>query len=201
VTPLEGVKTALELGMLEVSGEMMQSVIPNDVTDPSISRVVQSYLSNPNVNLAIIMLINPEVDDTDSLFLNLLTYLDANLPRDIRQGSGLLLLVSKPEIALAKLKKVDPGHKMKAELTDNSIEDFVEKFCPSTYRFWDQWPDKKKMIGRVYLGEIEHLDGGARLKRPDFRSIQNIFGWLYTHFTGRKLGHGIIRRIWRWLRK
>lgn len=200
VQPVEGVKTELELGMLEVSGEMMQSVIPTDFSEPKISRVVQSYLANPHVNLAIILLVNPEVDDNDSLFLNLLTYLDANLPHDVRERSGLMLLVSKPDAALKKLKEVDRNYAMLSDLKGDAIEDYIEKFCPATYRFWDQWPSpKKKMIGRVYLGEIEQDGDKAKLIRPDFRSVENIFSWIYTHFTGRRLGPGRFRRLLNWL--
>ncbi|KAA6182746.1 GTP-binding protein [Thiohalocapsa marina] len=189
VTPLQGVRIPLQFNLLEVSGETLKEVLPTEHRDPVLARVLFELLSNEKIKFIIILLLNPAVHDNDDLFVNFLSYMDTNLPFNIRQRASLGIVVSKPGEALKTLKDLRQGYSHVAELRGKHTEDFVESFAKSTYRIWYDWPDpKKKMISRLYLGEIEDIKGQKRLVRPDYQSIEGIFDWMYQQFTGKTLG-------------
>jgi hypothetical protein len=201
VTPFQGVRTPLQFTFLEVSGEMLQAVLPTENQDPSLSRILRGLLENSNINLSLMLILNPDVHNNDELFLNFLSYMDNNLEFDIRARASLGILISKPRDALRTLKELRSGYDSVAELRGEYCEDFVEQFAKSTYRIWYDWPNpKKKMIGRLHLGEIEFDGEKYRLTNPDYASIGQIFGWVYHQFTGRKLGPTPLQRMLRWIK-
>lgn len=196
VRPLKGVRTPLEFNILEISGEMLKEVTPSEHKDPALTRILLELLSNEKINFIILLLLNPAVYDNDELFVNFLSFLDANLPYNIRERSSLGIIVSKPDDALTTLKKMRSGYDHVADLRGDYIEDFVESFAKSTYRIWYDWPNpKRKMISRMYLGEIGDHNGEMRLLHPHYQSVRNIFDWIYNQFTGKKLGPTFWQKI------
>ena len=196
VRPLKGVRTPLEFNILEISGEMLKEVTPSEHKDPALTRILLELLSNEKINFIILLLLNPAVYDNDELFVNFLSFLDANLPYNIRERSSLGIIVSKPDDALTTLKKMRSGYDHVADLRGDYIEDFVESFAKSTYRIWYDWPNpKRKMISRMYLGEIGDHNGEMRLLHPHYQSVNNIFDWIYSQFTGKKLGPTFWQKI------
>ena len=201
VRPLTGVRTPLRFSFLEVSGEMLQTVMPSETQDPSLSRVLRELLENQNIRFIILLLINPDVYDNDELFTNFLNYLDNNLGFNIRERASLGIVISKPEEALEALKRLRRGYGGVHELRGEICEDFVEHFAPSSYREWYDWPNpKRKMISRFYLGKIESDGSEPRLVSPDFTSTRNIFAWIYHQATNERLGPGRWRRLLNWFR-
>lgn len=201
VQPLQGIRTPLEFTFLEVSGEMLQTVMPTEYQDPALSRVIRQLLENRNINLIMFLLLNPEVHNNDALFFNFMNYMDKNLGFDIRERTSLGIIVSKPEEALSTLKRLRSGFEAVAEIRGDYTEDFIEAFAPSTYRIWYDWPNpKKKMLARIYIGEIKRDGQKPRLIRPDFGSVERIFAWMYFQFTGRKLGPTLWQRMIRWIK-
>lgn len=201
VKPMYGVKTPLEFGFLEISGEMMESVIPGETENPSLSKVLLRFLSNSKLNLVIILLVDPASDDNNKLFFNFLNFLDVNLPYDIREQASLALVVSKPEVAMERLRAHAPRYAAHAEMRGEIVEDFVETFVPSIYSEWYEWPEKRRVISRFYVGEIERDERGAYIAVPSFTSAENLFGWIYKQFTGHEPGPGFFGKAWKWIRK
>jgi len=201
VVPLRGVRTPLEFTILEVSGEMLQTVMPTENNDPMLSRILRELLSNQNINLMLILLINPDVHDNDTLFLNFMNYMDTNLGFDIREKAILGVVISKPVEALKTLKELRSGYDGVAELRGEYCEDYVETFARSTYRSWHAWPNpKKKMISRLFIGDVVFDGSEPRLFRPHYGSVERIFDWVYFQFTERKLGPTLFQRIFSWIR-
>ena len=133
--------------------------------------------------------------------MNLMQYLDANLDFDIREKASLGLVISDPDAALDYLKKYRSGYETLAELRGEHILDFVKQFAPTTYRIYHEWPNpKRKMITRLYIGDVEAMPDGNRLVRPDYRSVEKIFDWIYHQFTGRHPGPTRWQRILSWVR-
>jgi len=201
VNPLYGVKTPLEFGFLELSGEMMRSVIPGVSENPTLSRVLLRFLSNPNLNLVILLLVDPRSDDNGDLFFNFLDFLRRNLPYDIRDQASLAIVVSKPDIAMERLRSSTGNYAAHDELRGEVIEDFVEEFASQLYREFYDWPEKRRVISRFYIGEVLSDEKGAFIADPSFESAENLFGWLYEQFTGRRLGPGPLGRFWKWIKK
>jgi hypothetical protein len=90
---------------------------------------------------------------------------------------------------------------MLSDLRGETIEQFVDLIAPATYRMYYNWPNRKrKMLGRFYIGDVEVDAGGQKLVRPDYRSAENVFGWIYEQFTGRRLGPNPLQRLASWLK-
>ena len=201
VQPIKGVRTPLDFSILEVSGEMMQSVIPREGRDPSISRVLRDFFGNQRLRIVLLLLVHPKEHDNDTLFMNLMNYLDTNLSFDIRQKASLGLVISDPDAALTYLRKYRQGYETLAELRGEHCMDFVKHFSPTTYRIYHEWPNsKRKMITRLFIGDVEDRPDGKRLVRPDYRSIEKLFDWVYEQFTGRKPGPTRWQRMVSWIR-
>jgi hypothetical protein len=195
-TPLTGVKTPLSFSFLEVSGEMMRTVLPTQARDPVLTEVLSQVLSNEKIRLIILLMISPDVHENDELFMNFVSFVESKLGVDIRARSSLGLIVSKPASALEYLKKYRSGYHDEPELKGELCEVFIREFAPATYRIYYNWPNsKRKMISRFYVGETELRTHETRLVRPDYRSAEVIFAWLYEQFTGRKLGPTLLQRV------
>jgi hypothetical protein len=201
VLPLQGERTPLDFTLLEVSGEMLKTVMPDGPNDPTLSDILSQILNNPKINLTIILLVHPDVHTNDELFMNFMDYLDRKISGDIRKRASLGIVISNPPKALEVLKTYRPEHKSVTDLRGIHVENFLEIFAPTTYRIWLEWPNpKRKMLSRFYIGEIGEVSGKPRLIRPDYTSASIVFGWLYTQFTGRVLGPTFLQRALRWLR-
>ncbi len=201
VVPLEGIRTTLNFSFLEVSGEMLQTVMPNELVDPELSRILRAFLENPKLRLVLLLMINPDVPQNDELFVNFLTFIDKTFGPGFRDRVSLGIIVSKPEQALRELKRLRQGYKMVDRLAGEYCESFVEEFAPTTYRIWDDWPNPDRtMITSLYIGEMEQRGSEWRLVSPNFESIEKIFGWVYFQFTREKLGPTRWQRLITWLR-
>lgn len=202
VQPMRGVRTPLEFSILEMSGEMMRTVIPSKQQNPHLSRVLHDLASNRSLNLVILLLVNPGVHENDILFTNFMRYLDANLlGEDIRQRAKLGIVISDPDKALAYLKEHRPEFAHHSELRGELVEEFVAAFAKQTYRIYLEWPNPKaRMMTRFYIGEVEERDGVPRLVSPDYQSAAKLFDWIYLMFTGRKPGPTRWQKLWSWIR-
>lgn len=204
VEPLEGERTPLNFGFLEVSGELQRSVMPGETRNPNLIRTLRGYLENENLKMVLMLLMSPEVEENDVLFSNFITFLDVNFP-GARERMSLGVIISKPEDSLERLKLFGGATtdvSFGAELRGARVEDYVETFAPSTYRIWDQWPsENRKMLASLHLGEIINEGTERRLTAPEFEDISRIFAWLYTQFTGRKLGPRFFERLLRWIKQ
>ncbi len=201
VQPLKGVRMPLEFSILEISGEMMQTVIPRKNQNPNLSRIIRELVGNHRIRLIILLIVHPEVHENDVLFTNFMTYLDANLGFDIRSRARLGIVISDPVKALDYLKRYKPDYQHLAELRGDHVEEFVQHFAPSTYRIYREWPNPRhKMITRLYIGQVDEWDGGVRLVRPDYTSISKIFDWIYFQFNGRYPGMTRLQRMMSWIR-
>lgn len=202
VQPMKGVRTPLEFSILEMSGEMMRTVIPSREQKPNLSRVIRDLAANERLNLVILLLVNPRVHENDNLFTSFMSYLDANLGgKDIRKRAKLGIVISDPEMALDYLKTYKPEFAHHAEFRGDLVEEFVASFAPQTYRIYKEWPDPRgAMMMRFHVGAIEDREGMPRLVTPDYGSATRLFDWLYLQFTGRRPGPTRWQRMWSWIR-
>lgn len=202
ITPKVGVKTPVTFSFLEISGELMKTVIAEQHDDPRISKTLGRYFENPNISIILCLVIDPEMGhENDLLFQNLISFLETNWP-DYQNRMGLSVLISKPELSLSALKAFDSRFKHYSELRGDVCEHFVKTFAPRTYKILDAWPDQKRVqIMSLYLGESEGHDARRGVERPDYRDIEAIFSWLYFQFTGSTLGRRWWQKAWDWLRE
>ena len=201
VQPIRGVRTPLDFSILELSGEMMQSVIPKDGRNPNISQVLRNFFNNKKIRVVLLLLVHPKHHHNDQLFANLMHYLDTNLDFNIREHASLGIVISDPAAALKYLQAHRTGYEALAELRGEHCVEFLKAFAPTTFRIYHEWPKpKNRMITRLYIGNVEERDGENRLVRQDYTSIAKIFEWTYLQFVGRKPGPTRWQRFWLWIR-
>lgn len=203
VTPREGVKTPLTFSFLEVSGELLREVMAERDRDPALTSTVLRYLANEKIGVILCLIVDPDHDEgreNDLLFQNLFTFLDVNLP-GFRDRASLALLISKPETGLDMLKEAKPGFRHYAELRGDLCEDYIETFLPATYSILESWPNKKRVqIMTLHLGEVVEAAGGPQIRKRDYKDIEKIFGWIYTEFTGERLGPKWWQKALQWIK-
>jgi len=204
VTPKVGNKTNLNFSFLEVSGELMEKILPTDESDPILPKTLVRYLENSSITFSILLFINPETaQQDDQLFDNLFTYLDINFPR-LRDQISLGVVISKPESSLAIFKKNCPGYSHHAYLKGDLCEDYLERMTPRLFHTLNSWANQEKIkIMTMSLGEIEYdsHQGTELLVRKDFNDVQKTFGWIYKQFSGEALGLTWWQKMFKWIRE
>lgn len=204
VNPKKGVRTPLKFSFLEVSGELMRTVIADEREDPNLTETIRRYFENSSIRMTLVLMIDPDHDqagENDLLFQNLFTFLEVNYP-GFADRSSLALLISKPERALSMLKNARPGLKHHASLHGELCEDYIEAFLPATYNIFDAWPSTERTsIMTLHLGEMEGSEGDPRLVSPDYKDISSIFEWFYYDFTRERLGPKWWQRVFEWIKQ
>ena len=190
--PDSGRHDPVTFGFLEMSGEDQRMVIPTEDAPGSIDTALRSLLNNPKIRPVLALFVDPEQTANDTIFMNLLDYLDANFGRKAMERVALLLLVPKPMTALAVMRrlpevKAQVGNLDLIDVLDTDLTElFLETTVPATYQRMMHWPGKWE-FARFYLGDPVEGDD-TRYDNVSFDDIQKIFSWLYECFTGKNLG-------------
>ncbi|MBK1733911.1 hypothetical protein CKO15_01170 [Halorhodospira abdelmalekii] len=202
IKPLQGRELPLELSLIEVSGEFMARVIAERDHDPDLVEAVAALFDNDQINLVLMFILDPDHgDENDVLFQNLVTFLDVYFP-EARHRMSLGIMISKPESSLQRLQARHPEYGHHTELRGQLCEDYVRLMAPRTHRILDSWPKPQQVqLMTLHLGELGSQDGEPRVHRVDYTDIEAIFGWLYTRFTGARLGPGLLQQLIDWLRR
>jgi len=190
-TPNSGQKTPVVFSFLEISGEDLESVIPKDGAATMLGSL-RAFITNPKISPMMIFFVDPDHDDNDTMFFNLLDYLEANFKRPVIERLSLLVLIPKPKTALANMRQSPKcraeynGLEHIEELNNELVELYLETFLPSAYsriKVWKgEWQHARFCIGDPVPGRETHFENMS------FVDISKIFSWIYTRFTGKKLG-------------
>ncbi|TRD15470.1 hypothetical protein [Palleronia caenipelagi] len=204
-TPVSGRKKPLEFNILEMSGEDQRRVLPEAGRPSEMMEPVREYLSNRKINFLLVLLLDPARDgsENDILFLTLLDYLDANFP-GLSERMSLLLLLSKPDTALAKMRS---DRRASTEFHDLNVTDrmtpehvnfYFDTYTPATISRLANWPGKWA-TAKLRVGSLPRTQGGASetYSDVDFDDAKRVFDWIFEAFTGAPPG----KRLPTWLDK
>lgn len=196
VTTTSGKKLSTDFSFLEMSGELLQQVIPSSTTPPSLAPLLNAYLSNPRLKFCIVLLLSPDVEENDQLFASFISYLRKYFPGLIDRAS-IALIVSKPEESLRRLNEHgSTAGKSFLKLDSEALQAYANKFCGETYQVWQDWPNPQKtLLAPLHLGQIEQIDEEPRLVEVDFNHIEQIFFWLFKQFNGKEPGPTFFQKV------
>jgi len=192
-----GRKIHSNFGFIEMSGELLQEVLPKPGAAPGLAPVLRAYLDNPNLRLCVVLMLSPDVEENDQLFASFIAYLNKNCP-GLTDRISLAMIISKPQESLARLQAfgATDGQTGYASFTEEALCDYVNRFCGETYQLWDNWPQPQKtLLAPLYLGEIDMIDGEPRLVQQDFTHIEQILFWLVEQFEGKQPGPTFFQRL------
>ena len=96
---------AASLTMLEMSGEDLEKILP-EVNPAQVMASLYDYLKNPQISFVLVLVVDPGRPSAanGNMFQSLITYLRANFP-GIEDRMALLVLLSKPDFALAQMRQ------------------------------------------------------------------------------------------------
>lgn len=192
-----GKKLSVDFSFLEMSGELLQQVMPGASTSPKLSPLLSAYLGNPRLKFCVILMLSPDIEENDQLFASFITYLKKNFPGLINRMS-LGVVVSKPEASLDRLRQygATDGETGFAKFNGDALMAYMNRFCGETYQVWMDWPDESKtLLAPLHLGQVEQIDGEPRLVEPSFLHIEQIFFWIFRQFTNKSPGPTLWQRI------
>ena len=191
-----GKKLSLDFNFLEMSGELLQQVMPGMTSAPTLAPLLSAYLNNPHLRFCVILMLSPDVEENDQLFASFITYLKKYFPGLIDRMS-LGIIVSKPEQSLRRLQEYGStdGDTGFATFDEDAIQAYLNRFCGETHEIWMDWPEEKTLLSPLRLGDIEMMNGEPRLVDPDFRHIEQIFFWMFKQFTGKEPGATLWQKI------
>lgn len=190
VRPMQGEKTPCKLSFLEISGELLRMVDPTMVDTPRLADTIHAYLSNEKIRFLTVLMLHPDDERNDNLFASFMSYLDRIHP-GIKSRMSIAIIVSKPEESLRKLQTFGDreGRTDYFEFDDAALHAYVDAFASEAYQTFRSWPEQRRsLMCSLYIGKIDREAGEAILRKPDYENIAGIFGWIYTQFTGKRLG-------------
>ena len=192
VKPQKGEKTHLNFNVIEVSGEELVKVIAEPNRDPRLPPAIETVFNNKHIKPMILMIVHPNQNRNDELFQNLIVYLRKNIPERV-STIPICVIIANPKLALAHLQKKRPDMSVHSELTGSICSEYLKVFAPKAHAIFKSWNPKKRAISSLYVGEIETFEDADNmtLERITVYSdthAKRIFSWIYTQFTGKKLG-------------
>ena len=180
------------LSFLEISGENFASIVPNSTQVPTLFVRLREFLENKKINLNIVLVLKSDqtlktVSD-DALFDNFFVFLTNQLKLKLDRF-GLIILVPNPQI-------IFPGDNWNLAKTDQSLFqktmlDHIYKTCPTTYKTYKSWNEKRKCILPLHIGD----SSDDKLTKRDFRDVNLFVRKNYTFFTGGPLKSSFWRRM------
>lgn len=192
-----GRKLNSEMSFLEVSGELLEKVLPESGYAPDLAQNLRAFLENPHLKFVVMLMINPDVTGNDQLFASLMSYLDHNFP-GFRDRMSIGIILTKPQACLGRLREFgSSSNRHNFQRLDGEAQmAYLNRFCGQTYQIWKNWPDpRKKLLSPLHLGEIETIEGEPRLRDPDYHHIEQIFFWIVEQFTGQRPGPTFWQRL------
>lgn len=201
VKPKTGNLEKVDFSFLEISGELMEKIMPSDDTDPILIDTLIRYLKNENINYIFYLFIDPQTaSEDDILFDNLFSFLKVNFSH-LFYSMSLGIVISKPEESLKIFKKSFPGYSHYVELKGDLCEDYIERMTPRLFQTLNSWdPQNRVQIMTMSLGEYDENDTQL-LIRKEFYDIDRIFRWAYKQFTGQNLGLNWWQKFIKWIKE
>jgi len=202
VTPLKGQRARLNFSVVEVSGEDLGRVVAREGSVPRLPDAIAALFRNVRIRVMIVLVVHPNQLENDLLFNNLFIWLNTHA-RDRMKTFSLAVLIANPDLALRRLHKRRPDLQGYDTLAGKVLKTYLKEFAPKTHSLYSSWPKRRRAILAFRVGKIEtrQEDGKTHERIVQFKKTNaaQFFAWMYQQFTGRKLGLGPLRRLFRWL--
>ncbi len=190
VTPLVGQRRPLRFSIVEVSGEDLRKVVVQADSEPSLPQSVEALFTNRSVRPLLILMVHPERSGNDKMFDNLMLFLRQHVDPGRLKEMPMLVLIPNPRRAMAELHMRRPDLQMHKVLTPELCPEYLREFAPRTYAIFSNWTKSRRGIMPYHVGTIgrSERDGRERIMVYEDEHAKQVFKWIYTQFTGRKLG-------------
>lgn len=180
---------AINFAFKEIAGEYFHDIVPKHGKKPYLHKDLEGFLGDKKNNICFVLVcdglrpnpIDKNIPSDDELFRGFLDYLIDNYPMGRFDRSHFLLLVSKWD-------KIEG---------DYSLEQYLDRFLPSTCRSLESRPSNRVLISDFSVGKVEEkemknekddtYDVLDSIEVINYDDIKSISSWIYTSFSGKRI--------------
>ena len=200
LTPKLNTSKSFNFSFVEVSGELIKSVVPTEVQAGSIVETMHSFLTAPKSNKMIVYVFDHTEDsNNDELFSSLIQYLENAMPGKLDRSYSLMIVVPNPNLVLQRMSSDERfGRKYSNinELTPEALRHYLRLKAPQLVTTFRYWKKSKRGIFKFHIGDIsENVTGDQILESFDFKDSGRIIDFCYQQFHGTKLKEGWFTRL------
>lgn len=200
LTPQINTSKSFNFSFVEVSGELIKSVVPTEVQAGSIVETMHSFLTAPKSNKIIVYVFDHNEDsNNDELFSSLIHYLENAMPGKLDRSYSLMIVVPNPNLILQRMSSDERfGRKYSNinELTPEALRHYLRVKAPQLVTTFRYWKKSKRGIYKFHIGEVsENTTGVQNLESFDFKDSGRIIDFCYQQFQGKKLREGWFTRL------
>lgn len=200
LTPKINTSKSFNFSFVEVSGELIKSVVPTEVQAGSIVATMHGFLTAPKSNKMIVYVFDHNEDsNNDELFSSLIQYLENAMPGKLDRSYSLMIVVPNPDLVLQRLSTDERfGQKYSNinELTPEALRHYLRLKAPQLVTTFRYWKKSKRGIFKFHIGEVsENAAGDQILESFDFKDCGRIIDFCYQQFHGVKLKEGWFTRF------
>ena len=200
LTPQINTSKSFNFSFVEVSGELIKSVVPTEVQAGSIVETMHSFLTAPKSNKMIVYVFDHNEDsNNDELFSSLIQYLENAIPGKLDRSYSLMIVVPNPNLVLQRMSSDERfGRKYSNinELTPEALRHYLRVKAPQLVTTFRYWKKSKRGIYKFHIGEVsENSTGDQILESFDFKDSGRIIDFCYQQFHGTKLREGWFTRL------
>lgn len=205
LTPKINPSKSFNFSFVEVSGELIKSLVPTEVQAGSIVETMHNFLTAPKSKKIIVYVFDHNVgSNNDELFSSLIQYLESTGLRKLDKSYSLLIVVPNPDLVLQYIssdERLRKNYTNMNELTPEAMLHYLRVKAPqmvTTYRSWDK---SKRGIFKFHIGPVfENALGEKILENFDFKDSSRIINFCYQQFHGARLKETWLARFIRVLR-
>ena len=156
VIPRLNPKRKFNFSFLEISGELIKSIVPSEIQAGTIPDTLRRFLLAQK-SQKIIVYIFDHNKSNDSLFKSILEYIRNIVGSDLDKYYSLIIVVPNPELVLRKVtsdERYQCNYYNDKDLTRNALLDYLRKEAPLLVNEWRNWKKNKRAIYKFYIGQI-----------------------------------------------
>ena len=200
VTPKINRSKRFNFSFVEVSGELIKSVIPTEIQAGSIVQTMHKFLTSTKSKKIIVYVFDINEDsNNDELFTSLIRYLEGSTSGNLDKFYSLLIIVPNPDAVFSQIlknKRLQTKKFNTNQLTPEAMLHYVRLRAPQLVTTFRYWRKSKRGILKFHIGSVtENSLGEPELIDVDFTDSQRIINFCYNQFHGSKLKAGWYTRF------
>jgi hypothetical protein len=206
LTPKINTSKSFNFSFVEVSGELIKSVVPTEVQAGLLVDTMHNFLTAPKSKKIIVYVFDHnEGSNNDELFSSLIQYLEGTVAGKLDQSYSLMIVVPNPDLVLQRVssdERMSRTYSNINELTPEAMLHYLRLKAPQLVTTFRHWKKSKRGVFKFHIGKVtENADGERILESYDFKDSGRITEFCYQQFHGIKLTESWFQRLIKALRE
>ena len=192
LTPRINTTKSFNFSFVEISGELIKSVIPTEVQPGSIVETMHNFLiAAKSKKMIVYVFDHNENSNNDELFSSLIQYLESAVPGRLDKFYSLMVVVPNPDLVFQRIssdERLSRTYSNINELTPEAMLHYLRLKAPQLVTTFRYWKKSKRGIFKFHIGTVsENAAGEQILESYDFKDSNRIIDFCYQQFQRSKL--------------